>query len=616
MNVLMMKCDVCSANIRFEPEEWTAKCPYCKKPQVRPHSQGEMLRELERANELWADCRFAEATQRYHNVIARNPDEYEARWKLMLCKYGVQYVSDEATGTTRMVCHKTLWSSLRNEAEYRHACELAPEAVRVRYEEDAAAIDRIQAEIRRLKAGEEQPWEVFISHQRFDAYGNPTPEAEVADTVDRRLTALGYRVFCPRDDRLMPGAEHEAAVQRAIGTAKVMIVIGVRREHFEATRVRSEWLRFMERPAEQEDRLILPLCRGGEAELPKELRNLSVDIVDLESEDYLARVEACLYARLRKAQEDQEKIRDMRIEQLVTRIVERIPQPRDDSLDRGIRLYREEKYEEALGPLMQAAEAGYAEAQLRLGMMYRRGRVVARDDAKAAEWFAQAAAQESTEAWYRLGLIYGDEQSSVADLPHARECFMKAAERNMAAAQYELGRLCQSDGDYDGAVRWYSLAAEQNDPAAQFKMGYLYARGLGVERDMVQAIAWYGQAAEHGLPEAQFNVGRMYHDGVGVEKNDDEAFRWYLRAARQGLVQAQNSVGACYQTGKGVGKDAEEARRWYRAAAEAGESHAQYNLARMMMAEDQAGAVQWFLEAAKQGSEKAKRQLRALGVTV
>lgn len=623
MNVLVMKCDCCNADVTFEPEQWTAVCRFCRKKQVRPRSDGETLRDLERANELWADCRFDEAEARYQGVLARNPDEYEARWKLMLCKYGAQYVTDAATGAQYIVCHVARQSSLRNEAEYRHACELAPEAVRARYAEDAAFIDETQAEIRRLKDEEERPWEVFICYQQADNYGTATPEAQVAEAIHRRISDLGYQAFCAGQHQAAGGSNYEAAVSRALETAKIMIVIGVSREHFEKTAVKSQWTRFLGRVAQQEDRLLLPLYQGDPAGMPEEFRNLGIKGIDLEA-DYLAKVETCLHTRLRKAQLDKEKIHAMEeeikqlraelarqedMERMLDRLAERIPQQRDDSLDRGIRLYREERYEEALGPLMQAAAAGHAEAQLRLGMMYRRGRVVAKNLAKAAEWFGKAAAQGSAEAQYRLGQLYRAGRGMERDLQQARTLFAMAAEQGLPAAQYELGRLCQAAKAHGEALDWYRRAAAQGYPEAQFKLGVMYAKGNGVERDRAQAFEWYMKAAEQGLPEAQFNLGQMYRTGAGVEKDDDEAFRWLIKAARQGLPQAQNSVGVRYQTGEGVEWDGEEARRWFMRAAGLGEPNAQYNLASMLEDEDPAQAAGWYAKAAEQGHAKAQYAL-------
>jgi TPR repeat protein len=42
------------------------------------------------------------------------------------------------------------------------------------------------------------------------------------------------------------------------------------------------------------------------------------------------------------------------------------------------------------------------------------------------------------------------------------------------------------------AAAWYRSAAEQGDASAQNNLGVMYANGVGVERDDVQAVDWYG----------------------------------------------------------------------------------------------------------------------------
>ncbi len=53
-----------------------------------------------------------------------------------------------------------------------------------------------------------------------------------------------------------------------------------------------------------------------------------------------------------------------------------------------------------------AAEAGDAEAQVRLGRIYLEGRGIAADAEQAAYWFEKAAEQGSGEGQHNLGLLY------------------------------------------------------------------------------------------------------------------------------------------------------------------------------------------------------------------
>jgi len=158
--------------------------------------------------------------------------------------------------------------------------------------------------------------------------------------------------------------------------------------------------------------------------------------------------------------------------------------------------------------------------------------------------------------------------------------------------------------NYSKAFREWKAAAESGQAEAQFDLGVLYAQGLGVERDLMEAMRWYRQAAEQGNAAAQFALGQMYSRGWGTPRDEVDALRWfqmandpnsdgpptdwavvdtygikqdqeqaaywYEKAAQQGHVEAQFYLGRLYATGQGVRRDEEQALRWIRAAASQG----------------------------------------------
>ena len=95
-----------------------------------------------------------------------------------------------------------------------------------------------------------------------------------------------------------------------------------------------------------------------------------------------------------------------------------------------------------------AAEQGDARAQFALGLMYRDGEGVLKDDAEAVRWYRLAAEQGLAGAQYNLGFMYAN----------------------------GLG-VPEDDAE---AVRWWGLAAEQGDVDAQFTLGFIYINGEGV----------------------------------------------------------------------------------------------------------------------------------------
>jgi hypothetical protein len=135
----------------------------------------------------------------------------------------------------------------------------------------------------------------------------------------------------------------------------------------------------------------------------------------------------------------------------------------------------------ALGWCRRAAEARLAWAQYNLGLMYRKGEGVERDDAEAAYWYRLAAAQGYVDAQVKLGGMF----------------------------YFGLGVR----RDYREAAVWFRKAAEQGDAEAQFQLGCLYETGLGVEQDYTEYRRWMREAAKQGHAEAVGEVRRReYRD--------------------------------------------------------------------------------------------------------
>ncbi len=196
--------------------------------------------------------------------------------------------------------------------------------------------------------------------------------------------------------------------------------------------------------------------------------------------------------------------------------------------------------EVAFAQVQQKAMAGDAGAQFSLGVMYRDGQGVPKDEAKAAEWYQKAAAQGNVNAQYSLGWSY-DRGEGVPK-------------------------------DKQQAVVWYRKAAEQGYAPAQASLGFMYLFGLDV-KDKQQAVVWYRKAAEQGNASAQFSLGFMYEDGQGVPKDEQQAVAWYRKAAEQGHAGAQESLGVMYDNGQGVPKDEQSAYFWLLLASTQGNQH-------------------------------------------
>ncbi|MBP6647174.1 MAG: SEL1-like repeat protein [Burkholderiaceae bacterium] len=165
--------------------------------------------------------------------------------------------------------------------------------------------------------------------------------------------------------------------------------------------------------------------------------------------------------------------------------------------------------------------------------------------------------------------------------------------------------------DYLEAIRWYRKAVAQGNAAAQNNLGLMYANGRGVTKDSAEAVRWYRRSAEQGLADAQFWLGLAYSDGIGLQKDAVEAMRWLRKAADQNLANAQYSVGYGYLSGLGVPINEVEAARWLQKAAEQGLAEAQLLLAGLYLegngvAQSSSKGLQWLSRAVEQGLPDAQ----------
>ena len=166
----------------------------------------------------------------------------------------------------------------------------------------------------------------------------------------------------------------------------------------------------------------------------------------------------------------------------------------------------------------------------------------------------------------------------------------------------------------EDGVKWYRKAAELGHLTSQFNLGVMYAKGRGVEQNYAESLKWYKMAAEQGDLTAQATIGMMYAKGIGCKKDSEAARGWYQKAASKGDVNAQYNLGNMYAKGIGADVDEFEAFRWYQQAAEQDHPNAQLNLAYMYgkgqgIERDDTKSFEWYKKAAEQGFPNAQFNL-------
>jgi TPR repeat protein len=137
----------------------------------------------------------------------------------------------------------------------------------------------------------------------------------------------------------------------------------------------------------------------------------------------------------------------------------------------GATAYNNKNYAVALKEIRPLAQAGNADAEHLMGLMYYMGRGVPQDYKTALEWHRKAALKGKADAQYVVGAMY-----------------------------YTGNAVIQ---DHKQAVSWFRKAAEQGHPDAQQVLGLMYRYHIGgMPQDNVIAYMLWNLAAANGSMNA------------------------------------------------------------------------------------------------------------------
>ena len=272
----IIKCKMCGGDLILIEGATTAECEYCGSLQTVPTADNEKkLTLFARANRLRAACEFDKAAGIYENIVADFPEEAEAYWGLVLCKYGIEYVDDPGTGKKIPTCHRSSFDSVMDDENFEQACENADMVAKKVYRDEAKQIEEIRKGILEVSSSE-KPYDVFICYKETDAHGDRTVDSLVAQDIYDALTAKGYRTFFSRitlEDKL--GQAYEPYIFAALNSAKVMLAVGTCYEHYDAVWVKNEWSRYLKIAAKDKNRYLIPCYKGIDAyDIPKEFAHL------------------------------------------------------------------------------------------------------------------------------------------------------------------------------------------------------------------------------------------------------------------------------------------------------------------------------------------------------
>lgn len=283
------KCKMCGGDLDVPEGKNVGVCRYCGTQQTVARLDDERRAALyARADHFRRNGDYDKAAGIFDALLNEDATDAESYWSLVLCKFGITYVKDPASGTMLPTCGRMQRASIYADEDYKKAVELAAPYARPVYEAEAKAIDAIQRRFAAISQNE-QPYDVFVSFKDSDERGGRTKDRVRAEEIYQALTGAGLRTFfSPISLEGMLGENYEAAIFSALNSARVMIVVTTSKENVNAVWVRNEWSRYLNFIKQGEEKTLIPAYEDmSPYDLPDEFSNLYLQAQDMSKLGFL-----------------------------------------------------------------------------------------------------------------------------------------------------------------------------------------------------------------------------------------------------------------------------------------------------------------------------------------
>lgn len=271
----IIKCKMCGGALEVN-NETVAVCEYCGTKQTLPKLSDDCKANLyDRANHFRRNNEYDKAMGIYERILNDDNTDAESYWSLVLCRYGIEYVEDPASHKRVPTVNRAQFTSVFDDEDYKSSLRYADGYQREIYEQEAAVINEIQKGILAISS-QEEPFDVFVCYKETDSNGRRTTDSVLATELYHELTREGYKVFFSRitlEDKL--GSAYEPYIFSAINSAKVMVVLGTKPEHFNAIWVKNEWSRYLALIKNGARKMLIPAYKDMDPyDLPEEFSHL------------------------------------------------------------------------------------------------------------------------------------------------------------------------------------------------------------------------------------------------------------------------------------------------------------------------------------------------------
>ncbi len=274
-------------------------------------------------------------------------------------------------------------------------------------------------------------------------------------------------------------------------------------------------------------------------------------------------------------------------------------------------------YEKANELTDKAIEAGYDMANFQHGWSYLNELGVAKDSAKAKEYFEKSLSsikklsrEGNPEAQNLYGILSLGGLVVQKDIEQAKKYYDLASKKGHLAAIENLASLNKNDKKYKEAFEGFEKCMKVGRYSCYRNLGDMYRFGQHVEKDTVKALELYTHAANNKDLRSQYLLGSFHLNGNIAKKDRIKAIGWYTKAAERGHINAQNDLGTIYFSEKKYN----EGEKWFLKAVEKGNAYAAYNMGLIYHGglgrdKDYEKAKNWFINAAKKNHRASQYRL-------
>ena len=202
---------------------------------------------------------------------------------------------------------------------------------------------------------------------------------------------------------------------------------------------------------------------------------------------------------------------------------------------KGVAAYEEKEYEDALIAFKKSAEKGCTDAEVMIGLCYKKGRGLKRDSTKAKIVIEDAAEAGNASALVicALELLQYDPRDKVGI-----KLIRRAAEQDCAFAQVLLGMYYNANGNLSKGLAYLKQAAGQSLTDEKTPLDFADNENLDLELDL-------GKNATHTnvcIVFAQATLGSIYADGRVVRQDLPEARKWLKKTMKNGLSESELEI--------------------------------------------------------------------------